>query len=284
MKLSDGGSSPLLVAHPGSPVDIPYRRRRSRAISFAPTHSYTSHADFMDDESYPPTDRIETGRGTGSVAVNRDSSMMDDIVMDDEQFPNPPTSMQTFFLPESSSDVEQNSITNPPVPVQDGSEVTAMDTSWIDFDFGFDTTPQMATTTFGSSLKSSIAITSTSGRFSRGALTIDTSVADSLTTMASSETSMSSAVSNTTDIYGWEEELDRRTSSDNRLTGPAVGRRVSGGSAMMLPHFGGDLHSIPNNHVDVKRKSLWHRVLNLGRGLDELSAPASPTERWTPSA
>lgn len=237
----------------------------------------------MDGEISPSTERIETGNGGGGVAMNRTASMMDDIIMHDVQYPHSPTNRETFCISERSPGVEQVWITAKPTRLQDAAEDVAMDTSWIDFDFGFDTEPQISTSPLDDDLKSSMTSTTTivsmpnNGRFNRGALTIDTSIVNSAISMASSDTTMCSAVSNPSDIYGWEEELDRRMSIDNRLARPAIARRVTSGGRMTRPRARGDLHSLPFKSVDVKRKGLLYRMFNIRRGLDELSVPASPT-------
>jgi hypothetical protein len=281
LQLSDGGPSPVLVAHPGSPVDISCRRRPSLTASCVPV-SYRSHAEFMDIEMSPPTGGMERSIRRSGVAVKRSAPEMEGGVTSGEQTPTRLRNSQMFFLPEKVPDNEQIEMTTTPIPAQDGSENSAMQTSWFDFDFGFDSV-RLPAATLGNDSNSSLtsATTGISGpnnrRFSRGALTVDTSVASSATSMASSDASIYSAVTNTTDIYGWEEELDRRMSVGNRgARAPGMTRRATSGGRITSPRVPGDLYSPPYKRVDVKRKSLLHRVLNMRRGLEESCPPGPP--------
>lgn len=289
LKLSDGDPSPVLVAHPGSPVDISSRRPPSLAASYAPV-SYRSHAEFMDVEISPPTDGMEKSIRRSGVAVKRNAPEMDEGATRDEQTPTQFGNTQMFYLPQKVLNDEQIEITTAPIPAPDGSGNSATETSWFDFDFGFNSGPQLPAATLGNGSNSSLTSTTTaiSGpnnrRFSRGALTVDTSVASSATSMASSDASIYSAVTNTTDIYGWEEELDRRMSVGNRgpWAPPGMTRRATSGGRITAPRVPSDLYSPPYKRVDMKRKSLLHRVLNMRRGLDESCpsghpAPGCPT-------
>jgi hypothetical protein len=297
MLSTDGGPSPVLEAHPGSPVDIADRRCPS-LTSYTPAISYRSQMGFVDGEISPisplspSTNRMEPSIRRGGVAVKGNIPMMNDEVTDDdmdyEQTPTQFRSVQTFFIPDKVPDDEEVRIASTPTPTQDGPENVAMNTSWFDFDFGFDHAPEIPGDSPGNESKSSLTSTTTavSGsnhrRFSHGALTVDTSVASSATSMASSDTSTYSAVSNTTDIYGWEEELDRRMSVENRLAWePVLARQAtSGGRMMMPPRSQTDIYNHPYKRVDMKRKGLLHRVFTIRRGLDETYVPAPPTAEY----
>lgn len=218
----------------------------------------------------------------GSVAAKDERPEMETAV-DDDPTPTQSRAGQTFFLPEKDSP-----ITPSPVTPQQGPGTSAMETSWFDFDFGFETKPQLPAATLENDSKSSLTSTTTgiSGpnnrRFSHGALTVDTSVASSATSMASFDTSIYSAVTNTADIYGWEEELNRRTSVGRRDTStpkPPMTRRATSGGRITTPRVPSDLYTPPPKRVDLKRKSLLHRVLSMGRGVDE--QPNLPTHPST---
>lgn len=283
LKLSEGGPSPVLEAHPGSPVDISGRRCPS-LTTYMPAHSYRSDADYVDGEISPSTDRVERSVRRGDVAAKAHTSMVYDVVTDDEQTPTQFRSVQTFYLSDKVADDESVQVETPPVHAQDGSQDVAMETSWIDFDFGFGTGHRIAANKPRNDSKSSLASTTTaiSGpnhrRFSHGALTVDTSIASSATSMASSDTSSYSAVTNSTDVYGWDEELDRRMSIENRLAWePALTRRDTTASRMTVTRSRTDLYDPTYKPADMKRRGLLHRVLNIRRGMGEACVPAPPT-------
>ena len=283
LKLSEGGPSPVLEAHPGSPVDISGRRCPS-LTTYVPAYSYRSDADYKDGEISPSTNRVEGSIRRGDVAAKAHTSILHDVVMDDAQTPTQFRSMKTFYIPDKVASDESVQTENSPVHTQDGSQDVTMETSWINFDFGFDTGSRIAANKPGNDSKSSLATTTTaiSGpnhrRFSHGALTVDTSVASSATSMASSDASPYSAVTNSTDVYGWDEELDRRMSIENRVAwDPALTRRDTTGSRMTVTRSRTDLYDSPYKRADMKRRGLLHRVLNIRRGADESCVPAPPT-------
>jgi hypothetical protein len=270
LRLSEGDPSPVLEAHPGSPVDISCRRCPS-LTTYMPAYSYESDTDYVDGEISPSMNRIEMGIRRGDVAVKGNTSNMNDVVMDDEQTPTQFETMKTFYIPDQVADEGPVHNATSLAQTQDASQAAVMETSWFDFDFGFDKRPRISSNTPGNDSKSSLATTTTTAisgpnnrRFSHGALTVDTSVASSATSMASSATSTYSAVTNTTDVYGWEEELDRRMSIENRLAWDATvtGRATSGGR-MTVARTGSDLYDAPYKRGDMKRKGLLHRVLNI---------------------
>jgi hypothetical protein len=291
LKLSDGDPSPVLVAHPGSPVDISDHERPSLATSRVPARSYRSHAEFMDGEISPPTDRMEKSIKWSGVAAKGDTMEMEGMTSEDltpTPTPTPSRGNQSFYFPKSPDDEQGQTITTP-VAAGDGPQNPAAETSWFYFDFGFEAGPQLPAATLDNDSKSSLTSTTTavSGpnnrRFSHGALTVDTSVASSATSMASSEMSVCSAVTNTADIYGWEEELDRRMSVSHRApAAPVLARRATSGATCryLTPRFPVDMYTPPPKRVDMKRKSLLHRVLNIRRGMDESYPPGAPAPEY----
>lgn len=245
----------------------------------------------MDGEISPTMDRMEKTIKRSGVAAKGDTMEMEGIPTEDPTpTPTPSGDNQTFYFPKSPDDEHGEAMT-PPVAAEDVPRHLATETSWFDFDFGFGAGPQLPAATLDNDSKSSLTSTTTaiSGpnnrRFSHGALTVDTSVASSATSMASSDKSLYSAVTNTADIYGWEEELDRRVSVGHRPPEALVlARRATSGTTCqyLTPRFPVDLYVPPAKRVDMKRKSLLHRVLNIRRGMEE-SYPAGATAPECPT-
>jgi hypothetical protein len=285
LKLSDGGPSPVLEAHPGSPVDISGRRRPSLPASLAPAHSYRSHADISGGEVSPSMGRMEMSFRRDSVAVKQSILVMEDGERRVERTPNPPRGMRTFYIPEEVPENERVQVTTTTAGGEDVSAVDAVvDGGLMDFDFDFNSVSQISANPLGHDSRTSLASTTTAistsvnRRFSHGALTVDTSVASSATSMMSSAASTYSAVTNTTDMYGWEEELNRKSSVENpRAWELDISRRVASGGKVAGPRTRGSFHEPPYKRADIKRKSLLYRVLNLRRGLEDSCGPAHCT-------
>lgn len=102
-------------------------------------------------------------------------------------------------------------------------------------------------------------------RATPGSLTIDTSVGSSAASMLSSADSTQSAATNSSDIYGWEDELDRKSSIEAHqpriLEYPR--RSLPSGGRTQGPRIRGDIPI--HRRDDFRRKSLLHRVFSGSR-------------------
>lgn len=186
-----------------------------------------------------------------------------------------------------------------PSKVQEQDEVTISETASLDgyedvmpdFDFETDTGMWISSNPQGHESRSSLATTVVDDRSSRG-LRVDTNLASSsISILSSSAESMSSAISTSSaDMYGWEEELDRKTSIEThsqvgweanamrRLPGTGVdalrNARIPGSGA----YAPGDLASYQYKRADGKRKSLLYRVMHIsGHRRTPSDAPPLPT-------
>jgi hypothetical protein len=298
LKLSDGDSSPLLEAHPGSPVDIS-GHRPSLAASLASVRSHSSNTDQRSPRSPRLGVRNEDVRGDG-MAAKENTSVGGDREENSEV--KPPqrrmqvATVQPFYIPAKVP--EEIQVQTMPVSGDDRMSVdTAMEASLMDFEFETDNGIWISAHPIARESRTSLATTATAStliddRYSHGALTIDTSVASSATSMiSSSAASIQSAAS--TDMYGWEEELDRKTSIDghNAWEREIMGTLPGGGRAMGPRALGGANDSQYKRGGEGRRRSLLYRVLSLsgrrgfedsGMGMSTMST--TPTECPTTSA
>ena len=298
LKLSDGGSSPLLEAHPGSPVDLS-GRRPSLAASLASARSSGSNQDQRSPRSPRLGGRIEGVRG-GGVAAKETTSVGNREENNDMKPPQrrmQVATVQPFFIPAKVP--EEIQVQTTPVSRDDRMSVdTAMDASLMDFDFETDNGVWISAHPIARESRTSLATTTTAStliddRYSHGALTIDTSVASSATSMiSSSAASIQSAASS--DVYGWEEELDRKTSIEGHSAWEReLARRLPSGGRSMGPRVRGGVHDFQYKQgMEGRRRSLLYRVLNLsgrrgsedsGLGMSAISTSPS-TECPTTSA
>lgn len=104
--------------------------------------------------------------------------------------------------------------------------------------------------------------------------------------LSSSATSVvSSTVSiNSSDLYGWEEELDRKSAGaysgwERQATRPLPSGGRSGYQATRVPRIRPDNHPCQVKRVEFKRRGLLYRVLNLSR--DHKRTPVIEEERTT---
>jgi hypothetical protein len=112
---------------------------------------------------------------------------------------------------------------------------------------------------------------------------VDTSVASSAASMMSSSASTYSASTNVSDIYGWEEELDRKSSIENHGAWEReMARRLPSGGRTVGPRVRGSVHEMQYKREDGKRKSLLYRVLNLSgrRGSEDSTGSVAPQETY----
>ena len=299
LKLSDGGNSPLLEAHPGSPVDLT-GRRPSLAASLASARSSGSNTDLRSPRSPRMGGRIEGDVRGGGVAAKENISVPS---REENNEMKPPqkrmqvASVQPFYIPAKVP--EEIQVQTTPVSGDDRMSVdTAMDASLMDFDFETDNGVWISAHPIAHESRTSLATTTTAStliddRFSHGALTIDTSVASSATSMiSSSAASIQSAASS--DIYGWEEELDRKSSSDGHSAWEReMLRRLPSGGRTIGPRVGGGVNDFQYKRgAEGRRRSLLYRVLNIsgrrgsedsGMSMSAMSTSAS-TECPTTSA
>ena len=279
LQLSDGGKSPVLEAHPGSPVDLSSARRPSLAASLASARSsYSSSSDVSLREKSPRLGQVEEGVIWDGVAAKGSISII--VEKEKEKEITRPlrkayVGMQPFHIPEKVPEHEEMIVTTTPIR---GDDAMSMDTVMDhEMDFQFDTDGGTWVTANPSGLESrtslSTAITSAStmvedNRYST-ALTLDTSVASSAASMMSSTGSTYSLSTNTSDVYGCEEELDRKSSIDITPWDREFPRR-----APLSARANSGPRAVPTR----KRKGLLYRVLNMsGRKEDIPTIPEATT-------
>ena len=252
LKLSDDGdqkSPPLLEAHPGSPVDI-NRPRPSFASSLAVQRTYHGSP-----RSLGRTEDIIRGDG---VAAKETSSFEGAENHDpDGRSRRKMYGLHPFYIPTKVPEQEE-------VHYVPSHGIASINSADMEFEFVEDNGIWISASPVFHGSKTSLATTTTAtstlidDKASQGTLTVDTSVASCGASMVSSDTSIYSAVTtNSSDVYGWEEELDRKTSAEgHHIWEQEINRRLPSGSRTMGPR------SIP---FDSKRKSLLHRVLKISR-------------------
>jgi hypothetical protein len=135
-----------------------------------------------------------------------------------------------------------------------------MEQSLMNFNFENDKGVWISAHPIAHESKTSLATTTTAStliddRCSHGAPTLDTSI-------PSSAASFQSAASS--DIYGWEEELDRKTSIEGyNLSEQEMAQRLPSGGGTTGPRVRGNQDFQYKRGGESRRKSLLHRVLNL---------------------
>jgi len=277
LQLSDGGKSPVLEAHPGSPIDLSSARRPSLAASLASStrSSFSSSSDHSYKERSPKLGQLEEGVKWDGVAAKGSIS----IIEKEKEITRPLrkawVGMQPFHIPEKVPEHEEMVVTTTPIRPDDSISMdTAMD---HEMDFQFDTdggswiTANPQALESRSSLSTAITTASTmvneNNRYST-ALTVDTSVASSAASMMSSAASTYSSSTNMSDIYGWEEELDRKSSTDINPWDREFPRRTPLSARSTIGS-----HAMPVR----KRKGLLYRVLNMsGRRGEIQTIPETP--------
>lgn len=161
-----------------------------------------------------------------------------------------PYNMQTSKVPEADA----ISIHVADVAMDNISIDTSVSSTAMDFVFEEDKDNGI----WISATPSHISLSSTATTTLDQPLTLDTSV-------ASCDTSIHSATSQTSDVYGWEEELDRKTSIEQHGLGNYVwerdlSSRLQTGSRQLS---GGPRVRKGTRENEGKRKSLLYRVLNI---------------------
>jgi hypothetical protein len=285
---SDKGGSPVLEAHPGSPVEITGRR------PFLPMSATAQRLYHGSDEELLKFERtklgkIEEGVTKDGVAAKGYFSVGNRAAnSDNENVKFPAKRMQVagpqpFYIPAKVPEDEEipSQVSTPTVPTvptpgsvtgDDKSMVdTSVESTAMDFDFETDNGVWISAHPIAHESRTSLATTTTAAstlmddrysQYSHGALTLDTSVASSAASMMSSTGSIQSASTATSsDIYGWEEELDRKVSLESGNW--AYVHRLPQGGRMVGPRGRGGVQDYQFRPPDRKRKSLLYRVLNL---------------------
>jgi len=289
LKLSDGDSSPVLEAHPGSPVDISNIRRPSLAASLASARSYGSDMDLSRSERSPSI--ISVGRM--EECIRRDGvAAKGNISMTENAEIRSPRRMQVaglpFYIPAKVPENEEIQVITTPIHGDDNASVDTTMDDMMDFKFETDGGHWISANPLAHKSNSSLATTNTvtstamdtdSSRYSHGALTVDTSIASSAASFMSSAASTYSATTMSSDIYGWEEELDRKSSIENHnVWEQEMARRLPSGGRTLGPRTGRSIQ-----RPDMKRKGLLYRVLNLRRGSEDSTAQCSSTTTGIPT-
>lgn len=296
--VSEGGVSPLLEAHPGSPVDISGRRPSLvQALASQQRLYSTSGLDVSRAERYPRS--ISSNKK--EEVFKRDGVAAKGLGIHSIEGTGVYSKNLTIFIPPTVLDEDDKTPTS--------TTTTAMDLDFNDAD-------SWATSPMALESHTSLATTTTAfsnmHTYPRG-LTLDTSLASSSASMVSCGASIQSATTaNSSDIYGWETELDRQTSTTesqfstrtwdrerdlrrlpsggrthlgpkvNKCPGGVAGSAANGLSIRNTGSTGGSgrkeaVGRRSGMGTDGKRKSLLMRVLNLnGRGRVEENIPAVP--------
>lgn len=292
MRLSDAGPSPVLEAHPGSPIDLSTARRPSLATSLATARSYGSVPDVSRGERTPKMiGKTEEGFRRDGVAAEAEMS----IPRYDENSERESmklrrrshvSGVQQFYIPAKVPENEEVQITTTSIHGEARTSIdTVMNDIEMDFQFETDGGTWISANPIAHESRSSLATTTTvtstliDDRYSHGALTVDTSVASSAASMTSSSASTYSASTNMSDIYGWEEELDRKNSTENHSAWEReMARRLPSGGRTFGPRVRGGGNEIQYKRADGKRKSLLHRVLNLSGRRDSEDSQESTAQ------
>ncbi|KAJ8060067.1 hypothetical protein OCU04_011677 [Sclerotinia nivalis] len=265
------GVSPLMVAHPGSAVDIS-GRRPSLVTAMASTHVDNDEKGF----SFGSSRSHKIIKSWGITEEGRNMSRgvgEDDVAAKLGSYLNEKESAQAkiiqvaglpFYIPAKVPEGDEP---------RKSSEMTVTDTEVdADFDFEEDNVTWISAHSSAHASTASLATTDSStstimdDRSHDDTLTADTSVACS----SASSIYSSSAASTSTDIYGWEGELERKSSEsspswDHRSELGAAMRRLPSGCRTTGPRGGytGGLPQFSYKRADGKKKSLLYRVLNI---------------------
>lgn len=310
LKLSEGDLSPVLEAHPGSPVDISAHPRPSLAASLNQRLYHGSDAElakFRERKARIQGRREDSIRRDGAAAKgsifggSRDAKKKEGDGLIPNQRRMQVAGPQPFFIPAKITeqeevvhpsrslahdqvDTEMTDITpsgtpgtpgtpseeTPGTPTNEPVNRFSVDTEMsMQYDFKTENGIWISANPLATESRSSLNTNTTymtnstiiDDRFDRmstmsRALTVDTSVASSAASMMSSIGSIQSASS--ADVYGWEEELDRKETIESASAWEhEVSRRLPSGGRTMGPRSNTGLS------YGRKRKSLLYRVLNL---------------------
>jgi hypothetical protein len=277
LKLSEGGESPVLEAHPGSPVDIS-RPLLSLSSPRAVQHLYNgSKANQARSPKSPGRDEESIARD--GVAVKGGSPLVGSRSESHEyemrSSRKKSHGSQTFYIPARVPEQEEVQYAAATADNEKASPEAACEGTEMDFEFEEDNGIWISANPVNhhgsrTSLATTTTATSTAMDDKPGpsALTIDTNVASSSASMISSAISVNSTfTTNSSDIYGWEEELDRKSTLEGRhMWEKELARRLPSGGRTMGPRVRGNYgydFQFKRGPLDGKRRSLLHRVLNL---------------------
>lgn len=259
-----------LEVHPGSPIDLSGRRRPSLAAAMAAQRSAfrTQARDLK-----PVNNSVDNGVIADGVVAK---SLCHCESLDSKNGPR--TKVQTaatqpFFIPAKVP--EQLEIHNLPSPSDDGMSLDSVVDSALNFDFQEENGVWISAIPRAHDSHSSFATCNTTsstlveGRYNHGGLSVDTNVACSAASLLSSSASLISGTTNCSDVYGWEEELDRKSSLESYSSQTRDHqRRLPLGGRSLGPYVRNE--TLNTRPMIGKRKSLLHRVLNISRrDLDE---------------
>jgi len=296
LKLSDSdkGGSPVLEAHPGSPVEITARR------PFLPMSAAAQRLYHGSDEELLKFERTKLGKieegvtkdgvaakGYFSVGNRAAGSENDSAKISAKRMQV--AGAQPFYIPAKVPEEEIPQIPIPtvhtvPTPslttVDDKHMVdTSVESTAMDFEFETDNGVWISAHPIAHESRASLStITTTAStlmddrysQYSHGALTLDTSVASSAASMMSSTGSIQSASTATSsDVYGWEEELDRKVSMESGNHGWGYVQRIPPGERTVGTRGRGGVQDYQLKRADGKRRSLLYRVLNLSNSRRE---------------
>ncbi|KAL2073270.1 hypothetical protein VTL71DRAFT_10594 [Oculimacula yallundae] len=289
LKLSEGSGSesPVLEAHPGSPVDLTGRRPSLTAAMAVQRLYHGSEEEFSKFErSTKSVGRKEEGITRSDLAAKGFLHKIDEGEKDTLRIPKRRTTgLQPFYIP--AKVLEQDEILQITIPGDSKMVLdSSVETTSMDFEFEEDNGTWISAHPIGHESRTSLATTTTAAstlvddRYSNGALTLDTSIASSAASMMSSAASIQSASTTTSsDIYGWEEELDRKTSIEGHHAWEReLSHRLPSGGRTFGPRYrsGGGVSAGGTGSGGFygagKRKSLLYRVLNLSSSRERRSS------------
>ncbi|PBP21702.1 hypothetical protein BUE80_DR007604 [Diplocarpon rosae] len=279
-RLSEGidSESPVLEAHPGSPVDLTGSCPASTAAVSVQCTFHGSEEGLSDIEKSTRAMGLHGESIMEDVVAAKEStnrmSELEKLEQDVQMIPKRRAvrQQQPFYAPAKAP--EQDEAARPMSP-EDSKTIIAtfFDQTQMNFEFDEDTGRGhvISATPTARASRTCLATTPTPAdpfvgdRFSHGALTVDTSVASSAASMFSSAASTQSATTMTSsDIYGWEEELDRKNNANSHSANEReAARRLPSGGRTMGPRHRGGVHDYQYKHGAGKGKSLLCRVLNL---------------------
>ncbi|KUJ12086.1 uncharacterized protein LY89DRAFT_738707 [Mollisia scopiformis] len=307
LRLSEGSESPVLEAHPGSPVDLT-GPRPSRTTSMTLQRLYHGTDEeiskFEKKNMAKKEEAIRkdgvAAKGTHCLPSRTDGG--DVLKISKRRLPGP----SAFFIPAKVPEQEEVTTIHVPISADDKMALdvdidSSVESTAMDFHFEEENGTWISAQPIGHESRTSLSTTTTGAstliedRMSSAALTLDTSVASSAASMMSSVGSIQSASTTTSaDIYGWEEELDRKTSIESHAAWEReLARRLPSGGRTAGPRLR-NVHELQYKRADGKRKSLLYRVLNLSsrRGsADDVNISMSPEDnsphclrRWISSS
>ncbi|KAL3427721.1 hypothetical protein PVAG01_01230 [Phlyctema vagabunda] len=274
-------ASPILEAHPGSPVDLS-GRRPSLSVSMASASPHRLSDKQMVDSYRFQTSPTFLGNPDellrrGGVAAKEISYIESKkLIGNQTDQKRSPTLQQSFFIPAKVPEHDEVHAISPPLCQNEHGtpDDTAMNLKFPDSMYRG---TWITTSPIGHESRSSLATTTTltsETAQSQDAPAITSSIvgSDSTASVPSSCAVSITSSTNSTDVYGWEEELDRksfeayggweRQPPRPLPSGSRSGYQVARGQRARA----GTDFSVPQpKRTEFKRRSLLHRVLNLSR-------------------